>query len=504
MSPTLDNNKKLNKLVYQHISEILKTLDKKIDIKIYSIASNDKIKYQEIFRVKRTFSIESNTTEIRQEKLPQLENLFSELGIEKEFELNEINNRFIDYCNQHEFLSRGNKTNGETIETLKDEDLSDNVYTEDFLDRKYRNEDLFSKVLYVNNFKVKSGKNTLNVINVIEIRNVEFEMVDIYYNYPELSYLRMVLDYFFVDYFEKEKADTLKISATGELKTKYNENSLQFNRRLTRLFYGKIHDISVKKNDFDELNKIFSNESNNQYYISNLFETIDDISNLTYEGISPFGSILFFNSVVFNENKSLLEFTIKFQLDDLISLSDSKLVRKLLELTTDENDLYLLADHEKIYGLGRINWNQLDKSIVFKLDFNGISKYDIHLITTKDAWSDEGNLETKEGKKIFKTTHQFEIVNKNLLKISFKNPHFSGDGYTGEKFRRLLKSEYFDSGFEINNEASKYLNEVIMQAREQKHGTMVVITDYTTAIEELKTLKKQAISIETTKIGSSP
>ncbi|TKH51450.1 hypothetical protein FC698_02190 [Bacillus cereus] len=39
-----------------------------------------------------------------------------------------------------------------------------------------------------------------------------------------------------------------------------------------------------------------------------------------------------------------------------------------------------------------------------------------------------------------------------------------------------------------------------MYAREQKHGTMVVITDYDTAVSELKTLKKQSLLIEATKI----
>ncbi|MEC0300965.1 hypothetical protein [Peribacillus frigoritolerans] len=45
-----------------------------------------------------------------------------------------------------------------------------------------------------------------------------------------------------------------------------------------------------------------------------------------------------------------------------------------------------------------------------------------------------------------------------------------------------------------------YLEEVVRQAREQKHGTMVVITDYDTAISELKTLKKQSILIESIEI----
>lgn len=475
-------------------------LDKKIDIRLYSIVVNNN-EWEEIFRVKKTFSISKNTTEVSQEKLNKLEFLFNDLGIDEIFEANAINKEFTDYCNQQKFLVKKSERNIESKENINTENFTDSSQVESNTNSKSRLEELNSKILYVNQFNVRTNGAIWTVNYIIEVRNCESEIIDIFYKLPVLSYLRMVLDYFFIDYFEQTQKNVLKINSNGEVNKKYNENSLQFNRRITRLFYGKLQDILIKESDTSRLKDIYVNKSNNQYYISDLFEKIDDISNHTYEGISPFGSILFFSPNVFSEEESLLEFTLKFQMDDLISLSDSKLIRKLLEITSEENDLYLLADHEQIYGLGRINWNQLKESLVFKLDFKGLSKYDIHLVTTKENQSDQGDLVSVSGKKVYKTTKQLEIINKSLLKISFKSAHFGGDGYTGDKFKRLLKSEYFNSNFEISNETAKYLDEVIMQAREQKHGTMVVITDYETAVSELKTLKKQAISIETTEIS---
>ncbi|MCV5467051.1 hypothetical protein OFM95_31330, partial [Escherichia coli] len=73
-----------------------------------------------------------------------------------------------------------------------------------------------------------------------------------------------------------------------------------------------------------------------------MLEKIDDISNHTYEGKSPFGSILFFSSKVLKNNINLIDYTIRFQADDLVALNDAKLIRKLLELTNNENNLYLI------------------------------------------------------------------------------------------------------------------------------------------------------------------
>ncbi|MCV5792075.1 hypothetical protein OFN52_34015, partial [Escherichia coli] len=83
----------------------------------------------------------------------------------------------------------------------------------------------------------------------------------------------------------------LKINRNYTINKKYNEDCIQFNRRITRLYFGKLQEILLKKSELKEIQIISNNELNNQYYINNMLEKIDDISNHTYEGKSPFGSI---------------------------------------------------------------------------------------------------------------------------------------------------------------------------------------------------------------------
>ncbi|MED2710195.1 diadenylate cyclase [Bacillus toyonensis] len=486
----------LNKQVYIQLNEILKTLDKKLDLKIYSIVLDKNDSYKEILRVKKTLSF-NNTSEIEisQENLNKLTYVYNELGLDVTFTDKQIRKEFKNYCNQQEKTSPRN----ELIEFQYD-GSSDKV-EEVNMKSTYIHKDN-SRILYVNSFNFSMDKVTGTINYIIEIRNVDLEVIDLFYNNPDLSFLRMALDYFFIDYyFIENKNNNLIVDANYKINKKYNEDSIQFNRRITRLYFGKLQEILHKKSELKEIKSIFNNELNNQYYINNMLEKIDDIANHTYEGQSPFGSILFFSSKVLKSNANLVDYTIRLQSDDLVALNDAKLIRKLLELTNNENDLYLISDHEMIYGLGKINWNQLKDCILFRIDFNGLSKYNIHLITVKENESSNGVLSVENGKKVYKTSKDLEIIDKNLINISFKSPIMGVEGYTSEKFIRLLKSKYFDEELKVNEDVIEYLEQVVMYAREQKHGTMVVITDYETAVSELKTLKKQSILIEATEIN---
>ncbi|MDF9663783.1 tetratricopeptide repeat protein [Bacillus wiedmannii] len=484
----------LNKIVYNQLNEIIKMLDKKLDLKIYSIVLDKNESCKEILRVKKTLSINNNyETEIRQESLNELTYVYNELGLKVSFRDKQIRTEFKNYCNQQKYLSTGNELN----ELQDDGNL---INTEgDNLKSTYIQEDN-SRILYMNSFYIRLD-NVIGTVNyVIEIRNVDLEVIDLFYNTPDLSFLRMALDYFFIDYFVENKNKTLKIGKNHVINKKYNEDYIQFNRRITRLYFGKLQEILYTKSKVKEIKCIFDNELNNQYYINNLLEKIDDISNHTYEGQNPFGSILFFSSKVLKSNVNPVDYTIRLQSDDLVALNDAKLIRKLLELTNNENDLYLISDHEMIYGLGKVNWAQLNDCILFRVDFKGLSKYNIHLITVKENESSEGVLVVENRKKVYKTNRDLEVIDKSLINISFKSPMMGGEGYTGEKFKRLLKSKQFDEVLKVNEDVVEYLEQVVMYAREQKHGTMVVITDYETAVSELKTLKKQSILIEATEI----
>ncbi|OTW90245.1 hypothetical protein BK702_09815 [Bacillus thuringiensis serovar cameroun] len=486
----------LNKQVYIQLNEILKMLDKKLDLKIYSIVLDKKDNFKELLRVKKTLSF-NNTSEIEisQENLNELNHIYNELGLDVTFTDKKFRREFKDYCNQQKKITP-------RIELAELQyDGSMDIVEETNMKSAYIHKDN-SRILYVNGFNISMNNVNGTVNYVIEIRNVDSEVIDLFYNNPDLSFLRMALDYFFIDYyFINNKNNNLIVDENYKINKKYNEDSIQFNRRITRLYFGKLEEILHKKSALEEIKSIFNNELNNQYYINNMLEKIDNIANHTYEGQSPFGSILFFSSKVLKSNVNLVEYTIRFQSDDLVALNDAKLIRKLLELTNNEKDLYLISDHEMVYGLGKINWNQLKNCILFKVDFNGLSKYNIHLITVKENESNNGILSVENGKKVYKISKDLEVIDKTLINISFKSPIMGVEGYTSEKFIRLLKSKYFDEELKVNEDVIEYLEQVVMYAREQKHGTMVVITDYETAVSELKTLKKQSILIEATEIN---
>ncbi|MDA2318522.1 tetratricopeptide repeat protein [Bacillus cereus group sp. BfR-BA-01511] len=481
----------LNRMVYVQLNEILKMLDKKLDLKLYSIVLDSNNSCKEILRVKKSLSFNNSyDTEISQENLNELTYVFNELGLDVNFKDKQIRAELKNYFNEkRKWNSRNELTELKGSGSLIEVDTKSTYIHEDN-----------SRILYMNSFNIRMDRGIGTVNYIIEIRNVDLKVIDLFYNTPDLSFLRMALDYFFIDYFIQNKNNTLKINRNYTINKKYNEDCIQFNRRITRLYFGKLQEILLKKSELKEIQIIFNNELNNQYYINNMLEKIDDISNHTYEGKSPFGSILFFSSKVLKNNINLIDYTIRFQADDLVALNDAKLIRKLLELTNNENNLYLISDHEMIYGLGKINWTQLNDYILFRVDFKGVSKYNIQLITVEENESSNGILLIENGKKVYKTSKNLEIIDTNLINLSFKSPLIGGEGYTSEKFKRLLKSKYFDEELKINEDVIEYLEQVVMYAREQKHGTMVVITDYETAVTELKTLKKQSILIEATEI----
>lgn len=484
----------LNEEVYNQLNGILKMLDTKWNLKFYSIELDGNESCKKIIRVKKTLSLNKMIeTKISEDILNELKLVFDELGLDVTFSEKEIRTKFKEYCNQQKFLNLKNNLNVNLNESQNNQELSNGEEVNNT--SSYIHEDN-SRILYCNSFD--NGIGTVNYI--IEIRNVDFETINLFYKFPDLSFLRMVLDWFFMDYFVENQNDMLNKGENNTINTKYNEDSIQFNRRITRLYFGKLQGILLEKSSLNEIPLKFDNDLSNHYYINDMLEKIDSISSHTYEGSSPFGSILFLNSGLLKSKNNPIDYTIKFQFDDLIALNDAKLIRKLLELTNIEKDLYLISDHEMIYGLGKISWNKLNEFILIRIDFTGLSKYSVNLITTKDFESSEGELVRESGKKIYRISRDLEVVEKNLIKVSFKSPIIGGDGFTSDKFKRLLKSEYSNEEYRIKEEVIEYLEKVVISAKEQKHGTMVVITDYKTAVSELKKLKKQSILIESAEI----
>lgn len=240
---------------------------------------------------------------------------------------------------------------------------------------------------------------------------------------------------------------------------------------------------------------IFPNDVNPVFYVNDLQEKIDDISTNTYEGGNPFGSILFCHRSSILENTHRINFTIKFIDGDWIKLEDAKRIRKLLELTNETQDLYLIADHQYVYGLGEVNWAQMQDEMVLRLSFRGLSKYDISLVNLENKTKRHGKMISDGEGKIYQFNIRLDA--KCLLSIAFKNPKIGEDNFSVEKLRTLLHSQLFDNNSQESNSLRiRALEDIIQKARDQKHGTMVVITDTDTANEELKTLKRQSTLIE--------
>ena len=246
-----------------------------------------------------------------------------------------------------------------------------------------------SRILYANEFELRHSQKTYTVVYVLEIRNVETQIIGLFYSEPEFSFLRMVLDYFFADFFKFDKDNCLVRNNDSKLQIRYQEDITQFARRMSRVFFGKIH--SFLRDGYDkQKSPIFPNDVNPVFYVNDLQEKIDDISTNTYEGGNPFGSILFCHRSSILENTHRINFTIKFIDGDWIKLEDAKRIRKLLELTNETQDLYLIADHQYVYGLGEVNWAQMQDEMVLRLSFRGLSKYDISLVNLENKTKQHG------------------------------------------------------------------------------------------------------------------
>src|SRR5690606_103600 len=149
-------------------------------------------------------------------------------------------------------------------------------------------------------------------------------------------------------------------------------------------------------------------------------------------------------------------------------------------------------------GLGKINWNELRDCLVYKIEFRGLSSFNVQLLSTVEKYTNNGSVTIENGKKVYKTQKTLEIVSRKLLNVAFKTPSIGDDGYTSDKFKRIMMNQFsFDDDNKLKNEIDR-LELIVSEAKEQKHGTMVVITDYETAVSELKTLKKQSTLIDRT------
>ncbi|HFU4565413.1 TPA: DNA integrity scanning protein DisA nucleotide-binding domain protein [Bacillus cereus] len=218
------------------------------------------------------------------------------------------------------------------------------------------------------------------------------------------------------------------------------ENSVSINGKLVEEGRKTLEDYFVKQ--FEKHVK-----GNDTY----LFEIINSISLLKYEGAENSGQLLFCS-------KKNIKLKKKFIFNKAIDLSIFKVnaIRKLLEISG--GNLYLLCDGYEIFGIGEVSKNDVmgDKNFCIKFKSHG-------------KW----NLEQPIGRRI--------------MDVSYGTPRLPKSPITQDKYNSKFK--------EIFKECSSDATwRVVEAARKQEHGTMVVITDH--AKEETKRLSNQAFSFQ--------
>lgn len=491
----------INKTVYENLERILQKLDDKLYLKLYAFVLDEDLDCKGTVRVKSVLSdIQGQDSEIIQEKLNGPEEVLKKLGLALEDSDTDLE-QFLIQLDTTSLLSRLRPI-GQFSETSNSEDQAAIDIHEEYPPKQESNE---STIFYSNSIDLEVGNERFTIIYILSIEYTDPVTRSIFLERPELSFLRMLLDYYFMDYYRNlsDEETLLYINEDREIEIKYKENSSQFLQRMARLFFGKVQNFIINKDDLRSLSNAASEVTEterNQYYINNLLEKIDGISTRTYEGESPFGCMLILNTSLLKYS-NLVKYSIRFQDHQPIYLEDARRIRKLLELTNNERDLYLIADDTAIYGVGEIDWGQLGDNLLFKVEFKGLSKYDLLLVTTEEKPDTDARIVTEVESKVFKMTMNLEIVSHKLTSITFKHPGIGSGGFTPELFESTLKTQFKDAILPITDKEIEKLRLIIQKATEQKSGTMVVITDPTTAEEEMKKLRKQSTPIQPTEIN---
>jgi tetratricopeptide (TPR) repeat protein len=245
--------------------------------------------------------------------------------------------------------------------------------------------------------------------------------------------------------------------------------------------------IAIKLREY--VNSLADKINNNdcsqiQQYSNNLYDEINYISTLTYEGSNVSAKIVLLKESLFCE---YIDFYIK--LEDPIKFEEYRKVRKLLE-TSDKN-IYLIGDNEKIYGLGRFkNINEFkDKMNIFIIDFLGRFEYKINTLFSNFSIVKEDIANNSE-------LIQYSLEEHILVNVRCGKPDLKEYRYSERDFCAAVKKIFKDE-FKVDSDKKiETLKKIISCAKDQKHGTTVVITTPDKAREEILKLEKQSIKIK--------
>jgi tetratricopeptide (TPR) repeat protein len=475
----------LNCALFRDLEGILGNYEKKWHLKLFSVYKPTSEPSLQAFKIHRIFDhANEDRKDIQSDSLSSPSNIFMKLGL-TDYNSEANLNKLLENPYHFPFTEIPNAVADDSESSFK-ADTDSTVH----------------EVFYAVKLPIQLDANNLvDTVYIICIRYVDTVSRTQFYEMPEVSFLRMLLDCFFTDFYASGPNQTL-IAENEKLKQKFREDSALFLQRTTRAYLGKLENLLVKGNNFSSLSTMAANPnqaSDPQFAVNTLFEKIDGISIRTYEGSNPFGCMLLMSRDQIINNK-IVKFAIEFQSkDDRLQFEDSRRIRKLLELTNRENDLYLIADTDGVYGIGEIDWSEVDKALLVKVEFKGLSHYDIQVLEIKKEKSNEANLVTFDRSKTYKQTFNYNILPHSLLSVSFKRPGLTDGGYTPNRFRQLLLSQFEN----LEDEAINRLQLVVQEAKDQQSGTMVVIADKQTAENELKILRKQSTLIKPREVNSA-
>ncbi|MFL0253231.1 tetratricopeptide repeat protein [Clostridium neuense] len=309
-----------------------------------------------------------------------------------------------------------------------------------------------------------SDINTLIYFNIIEetIFIYSFSGFNDSFTYTlkkdnSFSFLRFLLDRFFED------------------KNCNIDNDFTLSDHLTIKTRKYIKNIFLKT-----CGKTINNKSGD--HTISIFEEINYISTLSYEGADIRAKLAIMNK---NLADNFVSYYIK--LDRPVSFSEYRKVRKLLQ-TSDEST-YLIGDNEKIYGLGK--FNKLDElklklennNTILIVEFTGRFEYKISRAFIAD---DLINSELVK-----------HVVKESLL-LNIKNgkPNLIENKYSESILESILKQAFKDDFKKDSEEKIASLKRIVYYAKNQKHGTTLVITTPELAKSETSKLVNQSIKIE--------
>lgn len=194
-----------------------------------------------------------------------------------------------------------------------------------------------------------------------------------------------------------------------------------------------------------------------------IYDKLNVISSLPYEGQEGHGKILFTDEKYLNgtEEHPDIYYAIKFAVKVPIALY--RAIRKLLEISNGKN--YLLSDAKYIYGLGHLKQSYDSK------------REDIFLVKFLKHY-----------------TWQLYHGDEKLMFVSHENPSIALERIPKKDFSQELM-ETFPG---INTRDSDRLYGIVRQVIKQKKGALLVISDH--AIEEAERLKNQCLLIQPTPI----